>query len=419
MKKIFVSSTFRDFNVERDAIRNLVMPRLNVIAQKYAETVSFVDLRWGVDTNTLETNEGVKKVLDVCLDEINNCKPYIIVLLGQRYGFLPTDTGLITEATKAKNFSLDNPNISVTEMEIEYGALKNLGHTRFYFREIKGDIPPEEQQNYFSDENADKLKVLKERIEELSKENDEIGNKAVLKKYSLGWDTANNSLSKNLDKFVDMPDKIEDLIKFFRETVASWGMEEHTERLVIIIDAVDQLFDDVYKNNLSFIPSNLSDKVQLIFSCLDNFPTVGIPTIDVQLLSADNKSEIIKGILDSSKQLGNSVVRKICEMNASDNPLYLSLLIQRLEMMNYTDFQRIYTRAGELKTQNETHYEMEAINQVQIDIIENCSEKLEDFCVELIELAAEIFGSFITLVVNYIAISRYGLRESDLDEIFE
>lgn len=548
MKKIFVSSTFRDFNVERDAIRNLVMPRLNVIAQKYAETVSFVDLRWGVDTNTLETNEGVKKVLDVCLDEINNCKPYIIVLLGQRYGFVPTDTNLITEATEAKNFSLDNPDISVTELEIEYGALKNLGHTRFYFREIEGDIPQQEQQNYFSDENAHKLKDLKDRIEKLSKGNDEIGNKAVLKKYSLGWDTANNSLSKNLDEFVDMlvddiehlmqkewadranwsdykidrhlqwdfakqksqqyvnhdnlmercfaqleeknilkicgssgcgkttllsrlsitfkeknfvvlpifsgltqrtgtaidiiryiidyinsklrpnrtvdmPDKIEDLIKFFRETIANWSMEEHTERLVIIIDAVDQLFDDVYKNNLSFIPNNLPDnnlpdKVQLIFSCLDNFPTVGISTIDIPLLSAGNKIEIIEGILNfSGRQLGNSVVRKICEMNASDNPLYLSLLIQRLEMMNYTDFQRIYTRAGELRTQNETHYEMEAINQVQIDIIENCSENLEYFCVELIELAAEIFGSFIKLVVNYIAISRYGLRESDLEGI--
>lgn len=543
MKKIFVSSTFRDFNVERDAIRNLVMPRLNIIAQKYAENVSFVDLRWGVDTNTLETNEGVRKVLDVCLDEINNCKPYIIVLLGHRYGFLPTDTSLITEATEAKNFSLDNPDISVTELEIEYGALKNLGHTLFYFREIDEDnIPQQERQNYFSDENAHKLKDLKDRIEKFSKENDETGNKAILKGYSLSWDSKSNSLSGNLDNFVDMlvddienlmqrewadratwseykidrhlqwdfakqksqqyinhdsllekcftqlekenilkicgssgcgkttllsrlavtckernfvvlpifsgltqrtsttidiiryiidyinskfpnrvvnmPDKIEDLIEHFRQAVESWKIEESTGRLVIIIDAVDQLFDDVYKNNLSFIPNNLPDKVQLIFSCLDNFPTVGISTIDVPLLNADNKSEIIEGILNFlGRQLGNSVVRKICEMNASDNPLYLSLLIQRLEMMNYTDFQRIYARTEKLKKQHKPNPEMEAINQIQIDIIENCSENLEDFCVELIKLATQHFGDFIELVVKYIAISRYGLRESDLEGI--
>ena len=40
MKSIFVSSTFRDMNLERDIIHSKVEPKLNDIARKYGETVS-------------------------------------------------------------------------------------------------------------------------------------------------------------------------------------------------------------------------------------------------------------------------------------------------------------------------------------------------------------------------------------------
>lgn len=88
LKKIFVSSTFRDMNAERDVIYNVVTSSLNEKARKYGESIFFSDLRWGVstDSNEFESDVGARKVLSVCLDEINNCKPYIIVLLEQRYG---------------------------------------------------------------------------------------------------------------------------------------------------------------------------------------------------------------------------------------------------------------------------------------------------------------------------------------------
>ena len=50
MQKIFISSTFRDMQVERDVIHTIVIPKLRLIAQKYGEDVEVCDLRWGVNT---------------------------------------------------------------------------------------------------------------------------------------------------------------------------------------------------------------------------------------------------------------------------------------------------------------------------------------------------------------------------------
>ena len=69
MKTIFISSTFQDMHYERDIIHDRVTPALNGLARQYGESVSFCDLRWGVNTGELESEEGSRKVLSVCLEE--------------------------------------------------------------------------------------------------------------------------------------------------------------------------------------------------------------------------------------------------------------------------------------------------------------------------------------------------------------
>jgi hypothetical protein len=89
MKTIFVSSTFKDMHFERDAIQEIALPALRAEAMKYGESVSFCDLRWGINTGDLDSEEGSRKVLDVCLDEIDRCKPPMVVNLGTvTVGFL-------------------------------------------------------------------------------------------------------------------------------------------------------------------------------------------------------------------------------------------------------------------------------------------------------------------------------------------
>ena len=45
---IFISSTFRDMNVERDCLNRFVFPELHSCCQKQGIEFVGVDLRWGV-----------------------------------------------------------------------------------------------------------------------------------------------------------------------------------------------------------------------------------------------------------------------------------------------------------------------------------------------------------------------------------
>lgn len=85
--KIFISSTFKDMNAERDILIKTVFPRLREkIKAEWDIRLQEVDLRWGV------TEEDVKKgeVVDLCLDGIEECKPYFLCMIGKRYGWIPT-----------------------------------------------------------------------------------------------------------------------------------------------------------------------------------------------------------------------------------------------------------------------------------------------------------------------------------------
>ena len=83
---VFVSSTFRDMQLERDAIHSTVLPRLRELADAYGTDVSVIDLRWGVDTSGTTEAEQERKVVRACLGEIDRCEPFFLSLVGERYG---------------------------------------------------------------------------------------------------------------------------------------------------------------------------------------------------------------------------------------------------------------------------------------------------------------------------------------------
>ena len=164
LRSVFVSSTFQDMHGERDAIRTKVTPTVNAMAEKYGESVATCDLRWGVDTSEMSEEGSARKVLDVCLDEIDRCRPYMIVILGYRYGWIP-GRELIKGAVHDKDgFSLSDADISVTALEVEYGALSaaDLDRTLFYFREIDGSCDAVYQAE--TAQHRQRLEALKTRI---------------------------------------------------------------------------------------------------------------------------------------------------------------------------------------------------------------------------------------------------------------
>jgi tetratricopeptide (TPR) repeat protein len=198
-KSIFVSSTFRDMQFERDMIASKVLPELREFAAQYGASISFTDLRWGVNTGELDEIESARKVLSVCLDEIDASKPYMLVLLGDRYGWIP-DAVLLEKAAADKGYAPGELQKSVTALEIEYGALSrgNLDRCLFYFRHLPLEDMANEYSKVYSAEDlqhGEKQQRLKERIESVAK--------GRVRYYEAAWDAQNN-LVTGLDDLCEM-----------------------------------------------------------------------------------------------------------------------------------------------------------------------------------------------------------------------
>lgn len=196
MKTIFVSSTFQDMNRERDALREIALPIINRQAEKSGDMVGLCDLRWGVNTLGLTEEEANKKVLDICLDVLDNSSPVMIVIVGERYGWIP-DGDLVKTASERKRMQLEDYDISVTALEIEYGAFFKQKNTLVYFRETASPIGQEDEAH------RAKLGLLKEKLVRLTN--------GKIKTFSVhgmdeGWE--------DLQKFAEtVADDVIDLLK--------------------------------------------------------------------------------------------------------------------------------------------------------------------------------------------------------------
>lgn len=156
-RPVFISSTFKDMQAERDHLRHVVFPRLEEELRKGRLLLEPIDLRQGVETADLASEEARERlVLKVCLEEINRSRPFLIVLLGDRYGWVPPEERMAA-ATQEVGFAADVHDKSVTALEIEFGILKQSSEQRrrsfFYFRDPLpyADIP-EKIRPDFSDE---------------------------------------------------------------------------------------------------------------------------------------------------------------------------------------------------------------------------------------------------------------------------
>lgn len=136
--RVFISSTFRDMHAERDYLVSHVFPVIRRACRDRQVEFTEIDLRWGVTKE--EAEQG--KVVRICLEEINRCRPYFLSLLGERYGWSPIAADL---EHKAELFALFpflekslKAGLSVTEIEILHGVLDNpemTEHCFFYLRD--------------------------------------------------------------------------------------------------------------------------------------------------------------------------------------------------------------------------------------------------------------------------------------------
>src|SRR3974390_787720 len=90
--RLFLSSTFADFQTERDVLQRRVFPELRRLCAASGFRLQPIDMRWGVS----EAAGSERQTLRICFDELAHCHQaspdlFVLILLGERYGstFLP------------------------------------------------------------------------------------------------------------------------------------------------------------------------------------------------------------------------------------------------------------------------------------------------------------------------------------------
>ncbi len=190
--------------------------------------------------------------------------------------------------------------------------------------------------------------------------------------------------------------------------------QKSDKTLYIFIDALDQLTNDKTTQELLWLPNTLPENIKIIVSLLD---TTKIPVIyplqklsaiiDIEKLTDSEQIKVIsKALKNIGKELNETLISKTLTLNGSSNPLYLSMAIQRLAMLNSKDFGIINSYGGNMK----------AINQFLSEKIDLFPDSVQGMSKEVLaEAAAAINKEFCMTVSSLLATSRRGLRESDLE----
>jgi hypothetical protein len=173
---------------ERDHLQQFVFPELEERMRSHRIHLACIDLRWGVETTSVADRQAKEAtVLKVCLAEIDRCRPYFVVLLGDRYGWVPP-VARVEAVTREAGVAIERSPCSVTELEIEYGALGAQQPMRplFYFRHpLAYERMAEADIARYSDRTRspgdfERLKALKARIRNRFPDR--------VREYTLEWD---------------------------------------------------------------------------------------------------------------------------------------------------------------------------------------------------------------------------------------
>lgn len=88
--RVFVSSTFSDFKVERNALQRFVFPRLRDLAATHGIRFHPIDLRWSISEQAVRR----QLAMEICARELRRCQdsgsmPCFMFMVGDRYGYRP------------------------------------------------------------------------------------------------------------------------------------------------------------------------------------------------------------------------------------------------------------------------------------------------------------------------------------------
>ncbi|MCI0412648.1 DUF4062 domain-containing protein [bacterium] len=253
---VFISSTFNDMHAERDYLVKRVFPDLREWCEQRKLRLIDIDLRWGVT----EADAASRRALKVCLQRINDCRPFFLCFLGQRHGWAPGKDGISSdtfdEFPELERELSSYPAASITELEIRHAIFRPLGwrdpkngrlhrydpaqHAFFYLRDLDylkslanaprqlfcfytHDVGPEEETE---EERAERV-ASRQALEELRNEIETRGTPHRPIHYSTTW--RDDLQTPEITMPLHCPHLQEDNIKRWRNTwnrFANLGLSE-------------------------------------------------------------------------------------------------------------------------------------------------------------------------------------------------
>jgi hypothetical protein len=142
---------------ERDLLAARAFPELGEKLAVHYTILERVDLRVGVETRGLGDDHAKQDlVLKVCLEDVRRCRPFLIVLFGDRYGWVPPPDRARAAVSEA-GFQTAIEGKSVTALEIEFGLLADTDQqtrSRIYFRKLDYTGMDEADAIVYSDKRA-------------------------------------------------------------------------------------------------------------------------------------------------------------------------------------------------------------------------------------------------------------------------
>ena len=145
--KVFVSSTFKDLELERDALAEIFRRVQHRIYERRLGLIPY-DLRW-------RQKHSCDELVEWCLEMVEQCQ-YFIGILGYRYGWRPPKT--VGDQANVQR-------LSITEIEVMRALDVSANPNRFF---CFGDLSQysSEQLTGESDEDKASLVLLQKKLEE-------------------------------------------------------------------------------------------------------------------------------------------------------------------------------------------------------------------------------------------------------------
>src|SRR5215831_8518314 len=171
--RVFVSSTFRDMNAERDHLVTVVFPELRERLERMGLEFYDVDLRWGVPQLNIDHERANSWAY--CKQWIQRTEPFFICLIGQRYGWIPSNEQILDGAYSALS------QMSITEMELRFALFTGLKRRSFvYIRKtaVLRDAAPTNYRRYVEAGAQNRLRMLKKLLRQTDR---------PVRQYSCRW----------------------------------------------------------------------------------------------------------------------------------------------------------------------------------------------------------------------------------------